>query len=107
MTQRRTKQLAFDTQKLYVMGAFVCMLSLFALYVYFVSAAVLHVVMREEVERKMSDLHSEISALEAEYIHAQHAVSEDIASRDGYIAVERKIFIDRSATAVALSESTP
>lgn len=105
MSKRRTKQQSIDTQKLCVLVAFCCALSLCALYIYFVSATVLHVVMREEVERKIGDLHSEIAALETKYIEAQHAVSADIATREGYVEAENKIFIDRSAAAVALSEA--
>lgn len=106
MTQRSTKQYTFDTDKLLVMGGCTALLVLFALYVYFVSASVLHVVMREEVERRTSELHSEISRLEADYIRAQHSVSQDIATLQGYVSAEEKIFIGRSSvTAVALSET--
>lgn len=103
MNTRTVQQKKIHKQTLYSGAAFVFLVSLFVLYIYFVSASVLHVVMRQEVERKTSNLHSEIAALETEYIQAQHAVSEDIAKQQGYVAVESKIFIDRTGETVAFT----
>lgn len=102
MTRKRTHTI--DTQKLAVLCVGSLILVLFALYIYFVSASVLHVVMRQEVEQHSAALKSEIAQLEAQYIHAQHAVSEQVASLEGYVATEQKVFIDRNtAPTVALS----
>lgn len=102
MTRKRTHTI--DTQKLAVLCVGSLILVLFALYIYFVSASVLHVVMRQEVEQHSAALSSEIAQLEARYIHAQHAVSEQVASLEGYVATEQKVFIDRNAApTVALS----
>jgi len=106
MSHTHVTQQTIKIQKYAVLGACFVLLLLFAFYTYFVSASVLHVVMRQEVERQTAVLSSEVAQLEAEYIHAQHAVSEDIASRHGYVETEEKIFIDRdAATAVALSHT--
>lgn len=78
-----------------------CML--FAAYVYFLSASVIHVVIRKEITSEVALLHSDISKLESEYIKRQHAVSDDIAARKGFIAVNDKIFLDRSDTTLVLS----
>lgn len=105
MTKQNTKQHMIDTQNVAIVCTFTFVLILFAAYVYFVSASVLHVVMRQEVERQMSTLHTDIATLEAKYIQAQHAVSKDIASLQGYVETEEKIFLDRSTVAaVALKE---
>ena len=80
-------------------------LALFALYVYFLSASVMHVVMRSQAVSDSSDLRSEISALEGKYIAAQYEVSNTIASLDGYHSIEKKIFIDRSTQNLAMNDT--
>ena len=78
---------------------------LFVGYVYLLSASVVHVVIQKEMKRDFTKLHSEIAAVETTYIAAQHAVSADIASLDGFVAVTEKIFIDRSEPSLVLSET--
>ncbi len=82
--------------------AFVTMM-LFALYVYFISASVVHVVMRTEVSQEITLISSEISELEGEYIEAQHRVSSDIASLQGYTQTQAKVFIDKTPSSLVLS----
>jgi len=77
-------------------------LVLFALYMYFVSASVVHVVMRTETSQEITKLSSEISLLEGEYIEAQHRVSSDIASLQGYQKTDAKIFINRTEGSLVL-----
>ncbi len=69
---------------------------LFALYVYFICASILHVVARGEVDKTLSERRSTISSLEADFIAAQHAVSENVAYLDGYEEVHTKVFIERT-----------
>ena len=99
------QQKCISRNTLYNVGALLTLILLGALYIYFVCASVFHVVLQQEVERKTDILHSEIATLETKYIRAQHAVSEDIASRNGYVAVESKIFLNRSAGTVASSRT--
>ena len=80
---------------------------LFVAYVYFVSSSITQVVIRKEISRDMVHLNTEIAALEAKYIDAQHQVSQTIASLDGFTPVENKIFIDRGTDALVLSEINP
>jgi exopolysaccharide biosynthesis protein len=77
--------------------------SLIALYMYFVSASVLHVVMRTEVSQQNTKIASDISALESKYIAAQHRVSSDIASLEGYHKTEKKVFINRGESSLVLN----
>lgn len=77
-----------------------------ALYTYFLSASVMHVVMRKELNQELRQVASEISNYEAEYIELQHEVSADIASLQGYVVAERKIFIDRTEDILVLRERT-
>lgn len=103
---KKGKTARIEKDKLYVASAFSFLLVLFALYVYFVSASILHVVMQQEMERNVSLLHTEISKLEAQYIDAQHALSDEIALMHGYEVADEKIFIDRSDTRLVLSDGS-
>ncbi len=85
-------------------AALTLLLAVFIAYMYFVSASVVHVVIRKEVGQEISVLSSYVSQLESQYIEAQHRVSADIANLKGYVVVEDKIFIDRTTTSLVLSE---
>lgn len=90
-----------EQRYLYIASA--VLVALFVLYTYFVSATVMHVVLRKEIDHQISDMHSRISSLEAEYIAAQHAVSADIALLPGFVEASDKIFIDRAPDTLVLS----
>lgn len=95
--------LAKESKYLYVLMA-LCLV-LVGLYMYCVSASIVHVVVRKEALRNVGALESEIAKLEANYIALQHNVSSDVASLSGYVAVTDKIFL-RRGEAVVLSYST-
>lgn len=76
--------------------AFVSLCTIFFAYIYFVSISIADVVMRKEVDKQITDISTKISQLETSYIDMQHAVSNDIASHNGYVVVNTKIFIDKS-----------
>ncbi len=95
----------FEAQRSHVAAAFTLVLVLMGLYMYFVSASVVHVVIRQEVQQEINRLNSEISQLEAAYIEVQHSVSAEIASLDGYQETQAKIFIDRIDDTLVLSAS--
>jgi hypothetical protein len=69
---------------------------------YFVSVAVVEVVIRTEVSQDIQKIASEISTLESTYIKAQHTVSTDIALLRGYTKSSKKTFIDRGADSLVL-----
>jgi hypothetical protein len=69
---------------------------------YFVSASVVHVVVRKELDSEIAKTSSFVGTLEASYIEAQHSVSADIASLQGFSKTEKKIFIDMTTAPVAL-----
>lgn len=74
-------------------------------YMYFLSASVVHVVMRKEVDQQIAGVATAVSQLEATYIDMQHMVSNDIATQHGFFAVDEKIFIDQSADTLVLSSN--
>jgi len=77
---------------------------MFILYIYLISASIVHVVIRTETTQEMKKVSSEISLLEGRFIAAQHKVSSDIASLQGYTQTSQKIFIDRSEPQFVLSD---
>lgn len=83
-----------------------CLLVLFAMYVYFISASIVHVVIRTELDQQVSKVSSQISLLESSYITAQYKVSNDIASLQGYTQTSEKFFIDRSSASLVLLGDT-
>lgn len=90
-------------KKRLVIGLGSLCLALFSGYVYFVCASVMHVVVRTETDHSLREQRSRISQLEAEYIAAQHAVSQNIAHLDGYERVVDKVFIDRSEPSLVMN----
>lgn len=85
--------------------ALILLVSTVVSYMYFVSASVVHVVMRKEMDTTLASMHSQVGNLEAKYIEAQHAMSVEIASREGYTKTDEKIFIDMTETPVALLQN--
>lgn len=75
----------------------------FSAYVYFTSASIVHVVMRKEVDMQIVALGTTVSTLEADYIEMQHSVSSDIASLNGFVVADEKIFIDKTDGTLVLS----
>ena len=97
----RTKTISRD--HFYFASVLTLLLSLVSLYIYFLSATVVHVVMQKEISNTIHEVHSDIAKLEAEYINRQHAVSNMIASNQGFIEAEDKIFIDKSDVSLVMS----
>lgn len=79
------------------------MLVLFVAYVYFVAAAVAHVVVRKELDRKISAVEANISDLEAAYITAKDTVALDDALARGFVENDDKVFVVKLSDSVALS----
>lgn len=63
----------------------------------------MHVVMRKEVDSQIASLGTNVSELESTYIDMQHKVSNDIASLQGFVVTDQKIFIDKSEQKLVLS----
>lgn len=79
--------------------------TVFILYIYFISASVVHVVIRKEIDQDIARMSSHVSSLESKYIEAQHSISADIASLAGYQETSDKVFITRTQTSLVLSDA--
>jgi len=92
-------------EKRYLIGLVTLAFILVCLYMYFVSATIMHVVVRKETDQSMSQMHSKLGALEAEYIAAQHSVSEHVASLQGFVATSEKVFINRTPSTLVVRDT--
>lgn len=89
----------------YFCGFFLtALLTLSALYMYLLSSTIVHVVMQKQISSEIHQMNSAIAKLESEYILKQHAISREVATLDGYINVENKIFINKGDTGLALGQ---
>lgn len=59
--------------------------------------------MRKELNQEIAQTSSYVSELESQYIEVQHAVSAEIASLDGFVQADNKVFIERRDTGLVLS----
>lgn len=102
----RTKKNSIQKEKIIFVSLFGVLVALVFAYMYLLSATVLHVVMRTEYNQEMRSIKSDISELESAYILAQHKVSADIASLQGYTVANDKVFIDRTPASLVLSSNS-
>lgn len=96
-----TKTYNLERKLFYVAVSSVAMLS-FA-YVYFVSAAVAHVVVRKELSQEITNTQTHISDLESAYIVAKDSVGIDVANARGFEKNEEKVFVTKVSSNMALS----
>ncbi len=78
------------------------LLALGSLYMYLLSAAVVHVVMQKQIDSDINKISAEIAKLESAYIEKQHALSKEVATLDGFIDAKNKIFITKGDAGLAL-----
>lgn len=103
MNSKYTKQCYRERHIFFVLISVIVVLS--GAYIYFVSSAVAHVVVRKEVGSEITRIQAQISTLEAEYIVAKDAVAEEMAFSRGFLKNEEKIFVAKKATAMVLSRN--
>lgn len=82
------------------------MVLLAVLYTYVLFMSVVHVVIRTEIQHDIKEVAAEISRYERTYIASQHQVSEQVATRTGYVEIAEKDFINRADPQVVLSVLT-
>lgn len=87
----------------WVVGLGGVLFTLVCLYLYFLSASIIHVVIRQEVAQNIKEVNSNIAALESSYIEAQHHLSASVANLDGYAKAEHKVYINRTPGSLVLN----
>lgn len=76
-----------------------------ALYMYFLSLSVMHVVMRREAVQDLNELKSEIARLETSYIEARHNINSKLADIGDFNHNQEKIFIKRGESSLVLNSN--
>lgn len=75
---------------------------LFGTYIYFVSASIVHVIVRKEVDQNMAQVSSQISDLESRYIEAKHAIDEERIAALGFVESPERVYIQKAPTNLVL-----
>ena len=79
------------------------LLGLFATYVYFISASVVHVIVRKEIDTEIADVSSRISDLESAFIAAKDSITEETVLAHGFsTAPVEKIYITKVPSSLVL-----
>ena len=107
MTRTSTAIALYKDEKKLFISACALLAAMMSLYVYFVIAAVVEVVIRKEVASEAGALSSHVAELEAEYIAAEHRVSEEMATQEGYAPVSEKIYVIEANATLVLGSSDP
>jgi hypothetical protein len=76
---------------------------LIGLYLYFVSASIVNVLMHEEMSLEISKTHSRISELEMKYVKEKDSVTMNLATNMGFVSVSEKHFVERSVAGKGLT----
>lgn len=69
------------------------LVALMVAYMYFLSSAVVNVVISREYTQNTKQVTSAVTELEAEYIMAQHTIRREVALQQGFVAVVDKTFV--------------
>ena len=96
---KRVRSIALATHKIEqqaVLLLFVAALVLGGLYVYFVASAVVHAVVRKDVQDDIARVHSEIAELEVVYLQHKDAITLGRANSLGFVTIADKVFIERT-----------
>ncbi|HEY4512012.1 MAG TPA: hypothetical protein VJH55_04205 [Candidatus Paceibacterota bacterium] len=73
-----------------------CLLSLGALYGFLVQGAIVNVVLREDAQKVISTMTSELGALETKYIATKNTVTLELAREKGFVDAESTTFITKT-----------
>ncbi len=101
-----TKLFQTQTKPIYFTILGVVFFALVILYMYFLSMSVVHVVLRKEINRSVTETESQIATLEASYIESQHKVSDKIAALNTFTETDAKIFVSRGPNAPVLTDAS-
>lgn len=93
MTRTLTLRLLANIEYKLLWTEIVLLIALFAGYVYFISASIVNVVLRQEAMVEISAIHSSISTLEADYLTKKQAIDESFAMSEGYAELSATHYI--------------
>lgn len=70
--------------------------AMLALYIYFISASVINIVLRKEMLLEISAAHSRIGDLEAQYLAITNTIDANYAEAEGFAFVDSPVYVSRS-----------
>lgn len=101
MTRTNTTPYAHERRLFF--AALSLLLILFSAYIYFVSASIVHVIVRKEVDREIAHVSSRIGELESAYIAAKQSITEENLTAYGFVSGEHeKIYVQKAPTNLVL-----
>ncbi len=74
-----------------------------AVYMYGISMSIVNVVLREELDRKVAQTHSQVATLEAIYLQKKDAIDFARAEASGFAPVKDKEFVTRQGLSLSVS----
>jgi hypothetical protein len=87
------------------MCACACFLVAFSLYVYFLSASVVNVVMRQEIDQEIRTVNATLADLESRYITARSRITEAEAFERGFEKGAEKTYVSKTPENLVLSRN--
>ena len=94
-----------DIERKLLIGLMILVILLSVSYGYFIKQTVQNVVLRKETDEKISDLGSEVSFLEVQYIEFKNKINLDFAYSLGYKEIQDVKFVSRSIMSKTLTLS--
>lgn len=104
MTRTITSRIVFNIEQRLFFAQVALLLALFAGYVYFISASIVNVVLRQEAMVEISNLHSAISEREAEYFTRKQSLDIAFAKSEGFTDLSSKRYITEEGGKVVRSD---
>ncbi len=92
--QRYIETIQNPERKIFLIMAAI-LLSLFALYGYFLNTAIMRVVAREAAMNTISQLDTRLSELEFTYIEKQNSIDIELAYERNFVNVAPPVFVSR------------
>ena len=92
-----TRTHTIHIQRNVIWSLFAILATLTALYMYFISFSIVHVVLQKETEQAISKENARLGTLEAKLIASRRAITEDVVLAQGFVPVARKQFATRSS----------
>ncbi len=92
-------------ERLFWLFASVSVVSIF-MYVYAINAAAHHIAVRQNLEKEVSSMNTDLSTLEFKAIELKNAVTIETAQEFGFSEVRQPLYVSRSSSGNSLTLNT-
>ena len=90
---RRARRCPYAAERRALFAVGFAIVALAGLYMYFITASVMNVVLRKELEMERAEVHTRLSALEEEYLTKVAAIDRAHAEALGLVPLAQKRFV--------------